>query len=150
MKAKIAIVGAAALLAGIPSAGSAQPPSARDCFLDGCLDRGNPAPQVEPTRQERVSLFLVLVRQVRPYWYAPKGSEQMRTTVRFDLNRDGSLAGEPIVISQDGGNGDADLAAEHARRARHAVIKAAPFNLPPEFYHAWKRVTLTMDQRMGS
>ena len=70
--------------------------------------------------------------------------------MRFNLNRDGSLAARPVVVQQRGFDGDGELALEHAKHARQAIQLAAPFDLPEEYYPAYKTVTLTLDWRLGS
>ena len=64
------------------------------------------------------------------------------TVLSFRLNRDGSLAGTPRVVSQSGVT-DANAAqkALHAERAIRAVQLAAPFDLPDEYYEAWSNVS---------
>jgi len=63
------------------------------------------------------------------------------TILSWNLNRDGTLAGRPTVVRQEGIN-DANRAqaGRHAEQAIRAVQLAAPFDLPEEYYDAWKRV----------
>ncbi len=65
----------------------------------------------------------------------------------FDLNDDGSLAGEPRVVSQTGRT-DANAAqmGRHAELAIRAVKLAAPFDLPEEYYQYWKSVGFEVRQ----
>ncbi|HEX5645200.1 MAG TPA: energy transducer TonB, partial [Erythrobacter sp.] len=59
----------------------------------------------------------------------------------FELNEDGSLKGRPRVIDQDGINAsNRPQASLHAERAIRAVQLAAPFDLPAEYYNAWKSI----------
>jgi outer membrane biosynthesis protein TonB len=82
-------------------------------------------------------------RQLKPRWAAPQGAdaEQLVTYLTWSLNRDGSLAGPPRLLRQEGVN-DANRpqAARHVEQAIRAVQLAAPFQLPGEYYDAWKRV----------
>ncbi len=91
----------------------------------------------------KASIGQALARQVKPHWTAPQGLEvdQIVTLVDFDLNPDGSLNGRPRVRNQSGIN-DANRAqaARHAENAIRAVHLAAPFDLPAEYYEAWKTV----------
>ncbi len=92
----------------------------------------------------KASLAQAIARQLRPHWTAPQGvdAEQLVTVLAFDLNPDGSLAGRPRVVSQSGETpSNAPQKDLHAERAIRAVQLAAPFDLPPEYYEAWKRVT---------
>ena len=63
------------------------------------------------------------------------------TILSWSLNPDGTLAGTPRVVRQDGiTDANRAQAARHAEQAVRAVQLAAPFNLPAEYYEAWKRV----------
>lgn len=100
----------------------------------------------------KASLAAELVRQLRPHWRSPSGADidQLRTTVRVRLARDGSLAGEPVILRQTGvTDSNRAQAAVHAERAIKAVKLAAPFNFPAEFYDAWKTISPVFDKRLG-
>jgi len=90
------------------------------------------------------ALVGTISRQLKPRWVAPQGAdaEKLVTVLAWSLNKDGSLAGAPTVVRQEGIN-DANRpqAARHAEQAIRAVELAAPFALPPEYYGAWKRVS---------
>lgn len=92
----------------------------------------------------RSSLAGAISRQLKPRWAAPQGADadKLVTILSWSLNRDGSLAGRPAVVRQEGIN-DANRtqADRHAEQAIRAVQLAAPFELPDEFYDAWKRVS---------
>lgn len=91
----------------------------------------------------KASIGQALARQVKPHWTAPQGLDvdQLVTLVDFDLNPDGSLKGRPRIRSQSGVNeSNRAQAARHAENAIRAVQLAAPFDLPEEFYEAWKSV----------
>lgn len=92
----------------------------------------------------RSALSGAISRQLKPKWVAPQGAEAERlvTILTWDLNPDGSLAGNPRVVRQEGiTDANRAQAARHAEQAIRAVRLAAPFNLPDEFYPAWKRIT---------
>lgn len=98
------------------------------------------------------ALAAEIVRQLKPHWRAPTGADadQLVTVVSARLNRDGSLAGTPQVVSQtgvtDSNRAQADL---HKERAVRAVQLAAPFNLPEEFYDEWKLLRPRFDRRLS-
>ena len=95
-------------------------------------------------RSARASLQQAINRQLRPYWDAPSGldAEQLVTVLAFRLNEDGSLAGRPRVVSQSGiTDSNRPQAPLHAERAIRAVQRAAPFDLPDEYYNAWRNIT---------
>jgi len=85
-----------------------------------------------------------ITRQLRPKWVAPQGAEAdlLVTVLAWDMNADGTLAGVPRVVSQSGiTDANRAQAQRHAEQAIRAVRLAAPFDLPPDLYAAWKHVT---------
>lgn len=118
-----------------------------DDFLAGAgsstttTETRTPASQIGASA--KASIGQALARQVKPHWTAPQGLDvdQLVTLVDFDLNEDGSLKGRPRVRSQSGVNdSNRAQAARHAENAIRAVQLAAPFDLPTEYYEAWKSV----------
>lgn len=113
-------------------------------------DSGTPAAEIGP--RVRNSLAASISRQLKPHWSAPQGAdaEQLVTILAFDLNRDGSLNGSPRVVRQTGVTpANRAQAGRHAEQAIRAVRLAAPFNLPEEYYDAWKRVSdFRFDRRL--
>jgi outer membrane biosynthesis protein TonB len=78
---------------------------------------------------------------VQRCWNIPQGwtdPREVTVTVRFALNRDGTVNGVPVVIegpaSQYG-----QVAADNAVRA---VIQCGPYQLPPQKYDQWSEVQL--------
>jgi colicin import membrane protein len=63
--------------------------------------------------------------------------------VQFELNPDGSVRGAPKVLNPQG-SPQFQLAADAATAA---VLKCQPFQLPPDKYNMWRRVTLDFDPR---
>lgn len=101
------------------------------------------APAAAMGPAEQASLQQSIARQLRPHWKPPSGvdADQLITILAFDLNRDGSLAGKPRVVGQSGIDAaNKAQASRHAELAVRAVELAAPFDLPPEYYDAWKRI----------
>jgi hypothetical protein len=118
-----------------------------DDFLEGKGASTDTAETRAPASQigasAKASIGQALARQVKPHWTAPQGLDvdQLVTLVDFDLNPDGSLKGRPRVRSQSGVNdSNRAQAARHAENAIRAVQLAAPFDLPKEYYEAWKIV----------
>lgn len=104
--------------------------------------RTPPAATVGPA--VRSALAGAIRRQLKPRWAAPQGADADRlvTILTWDLNRDGSLNGSPRVVRQDGiTEANRAQAALHAERAIRSVRLAAPFELPVEYYDAWKHIT---------
>lgn len=118
-----------------------------DDFLEGkgssTASTETRAPASQIGASAKASIGQALARQVKPHWTAPQGVDvdQLVTLVDFDLNPDGSLKGRPRVRSQSGENdSNRAQAARHAENAIRAVQLAAPFDLPEEYYEAWKTV----------
>lgn len=118
-----------------------------DNFLEGAgnsrttEDTRIPASQIGASA--KASIVQQIVREIRPHWSAPSGldAELLVTELAFDLNPDGTLKGRPRVLRQSGINAsNKPQASLHAERAIAAVIKAAPFDLPPELYNGWKSI----------
>lgn len=113
----------------------------------------NPPAQVAGP-QVQSSLLGVISRAIKPHWQgkAPEGAdaEKLVTILRWNLNRDGTLAGRPEVVRQDGiTDANRPQAARHAEQAIRAVQLAAPFDLPDQYYDTWKRVTIRFDKRLS-
>ncbi|MCB2086413.1 MAG: energy transducer TonB [Sphingomonadaceae bacterium] len=94
----------------------------------------------------RASIGQAIARQVKPHFQGkvPTGAdaEKLVTILAFELNPDGSLKGRPRVVRQLG-----VTPANEAQKARHAEVAiravqlAAPFDLPDEYYNAWKSIS---------
>ncbi|MCX7863793.1 MAG: hypothetical protein N2423_01955 [Novosphingobium sp.] len=110
-----------------------------------------PAEAIGPS--VRAALSGAITRQLKPHWVAPQGveAEQLITVLAWELNRDGSLAGTPRVVRQLGiTDANRAQAGRHAEQAIRAVQLAAPFQLPAEYYDAWKRVSaFQFDKRLS-
>lgn len=113
--------------------------------------RNPPAAAIGPA--VRSALAGALSREIKPHWAAPQGAEAelLVTYLSFSLNPDGSLAGKPTLVRQEGiTDANRAQAARHAEQAIRAVQLAAPFDLPNEYYDAWKRVTsFRFDRRLS-
>ena len=100
----------------------------------------------------KASIGQAVARQIKPHWAPPNGPEvdAIVTFVRFRLNEDGSLNGRPTVVRQTGINDtNRAQAGRHGEQAIRAVQLAAPFDLPPEYYEAWKTITANLDWRLA-
>jgi len=105
------------------------------------------------TGPQKASLNSLIYTQIKPHWRPPSGAdaELLITRLSVRLNKDGSLAADPEVITQDGINDSNRAQAKlHADRAIQAVRRAAPFNLPAQFYDGWKWLKpLNFDGRLS-
>lgn len=100
----------------------------------------------------KASLLQAIVREVKPKWQPPSGADVdgLVSKVRFRLNSDGTLAGRPELVGQRGVNDvNRAQAGRHGEQAIRAVQLAAPFDLPAEYYTAWKTVTLDFDWKLS-
>lgn len=100
----------------------------------------------------KASIGQAVARQIKPHWSPPNGPDvdAITTFVRFRLNEDGSLNGRPTVVRQTGVNDtNRAQAGRHGEQAVRAVQLAAPFDLPPEYYEAWKTITANLDWRLS-
>lgn len=94
-----------------------------------------------------------LRRQIEPCWSPPVGiadGDQLRVSMRFGLNLDGSVAQNPQVVNSGNsasfpGNASAFRAAASA--AQRAILRCAPYQMPPEKYEAWRDVIVNFDPR---
>lgn len=127
-------------------------------LVDGLTDRPTqsrvttpPAAVAGPAVQ--ASLAAEIRRQLKRHWTPPTGAdvEKLKTVVRVRLARDGTIIGQPQVISQTGQTeSNSSQAKLHAERSIRAVQLAAPFTLPAEFYDAWKVIDPVFDLRLGT
>lgn len=110
-----------------------------------------PAAAAGPAVQ--ASLASAISRALKPRWAAPQGAEadKLVTILSWNLNEDGSLAGTPRVVRQEGiTDANRPQAPRHAEQAIRAVQLAAPFQLPPQYYSSWKRVaSFRFDRRLS-
>lgn len=115
--------------------------------------RSNAPPAAAAGPAVQASLASAISRALKPRWAAPQGAEadQLVTILSWNLNPDGSLAGTPRVVRQEGITAaNRPQAARHAEQAIRAVTLAAPFDLPPQYYDSWKRVaSFRFDRRLS-
>lgn len=80
-------------------------------------------------------------------WTVPAGAknpEELVVRVRFQLNRDGTVAGRPTVLTA----GSSPLFQASSNSAVRAIMEGQPFKmLRAEHYDAWKEVEITFDPR---
>lgn len=112
--------------------------------------RSTPAAGAGPSQ---ASLAGAIKRELTPHWVSPQGAdaEKLITFLAWNLNRDGSLAGTPRVVRQEGiTDANRPQAARHAEQAIRAVQLAAPFDLPEQYYDSWKRIaSFRFDRRLS-
>lgn len=113
--------------------------------------RNPPAAAIGPA--VRSALAGAISREIKPRWVAPQGAEadKLVTILTWNLNNDGTLAGTPRVVRQEGiTDANRPQAQRHAEQAIRAVQLAAPFDLPAQYYDAWKNVAeFRFDRRLS-
>ncbi len=86
-----------------------------------------------------------LIGQIKRCWNPPIGAAEANLTValRFSLNQDGSLNGEPQIIQ-----GPAHpLGPSLARSAQRALLMCGPYRMPSDKFATWQSVEATFDPR---
>jgi outer membrane biosynthesis protein TonB len=117
----------------------------------GTAEKGSGTPAAKTAAQLEASYVQALLAKVKKYWRAPTGldAELLRSDLVVTLNRDGSV-GNINVKSQSGDNENNMLQKGiHAERAKYAVRRAAPFELPAEDYAIWQSLELKFDKRLN-
>lgn len=122
-------------------------------FLKGLPGGQNPAardtaPPADSIGQAvRSALRGAVARQLKPNWNGPSGVEvdKLATTVEWDLNEDGSLAGPPRIVSQTGVTDANRSQAERHKEQAIRAVRITRFNLPVEYYAGWKHLRFTFD-----
>jgi colicin import membrane protein len=114
----------------------------------------NPAPSLGATtgnapqlsQNELARLAAMIKQQLYSCWIPPIGAADARdlvVLVGFSLNRDGTLAGNPVVKNR-GSNPLFQIAAESALRA---VRSCSPLRLPAAKYESWQEVEVNFDPK---
>lgn len=86
-----------------------------------------------------------LVGQIKKCWNPPIGSAEagIGVTLRFSMNPDGSLAGQPEVVQTP----NHPLGVALANSARRALMACGPYRMPPEKYAVWRLVEATFNPK---
>jgi hypothetical protein len=82
-----------------------------------------------------------LIAQARRCWSIPAAwtdPRQVSVTIRFRLNKDGTLDGKPDVVEFAA----SQLGKISADNAARAVAQCGPYHLPPDKYDQWSDVQL--------
>lgn len=86
-----------------------------------------------------------LVGQIKKCWNPPIGSAEagIGVTLRFSMNQDGSLNGQPEIVQTP----NHPLGAALAASARRALLQCGPYKMPPEKYATWRSVEATFNPK---
>ena len=110
--------------------------AATGAVINSTPSLGAPAGNAPALSQREID---ALQRQLHDCWVPPETVLQAKglvVTIRFSLSRDGSLAGEPIVVNHENGY----LFQIAAESAITAVRRCQPFRLPVSKYEAWQEL----------
>jgi len=150
-----------------PAPAPARPPAAKparnvrptgrlDGITSGLNDRPSTSistkPKAATVGQAKKTINAAIGQEIKPHWKIPSGVdvEKLVTRIRFQLNEDGTLAGEPVVLSQSGETAsNATQKKRHAENAIKAIKLAAPFKLDPQYYDQWRTWTFDFDARLN-
>lgn len=116
-----------------------------DSFLKGLSDKPSKSTNAAPKAatvgaQELSNIQSVIARRIQPCANTRRnpgpGANRIKTKLRLQFNKDGSLAAKPALVSQTGVDGDNLRYADRvADLAIGAVVECAPISgLPPELY----------------
>lgn len=109
----------------------------------GQASAGKPTGQAARLTQSEQA---ALAAQMRKCWNPPLSAlSEPGLTVRLlvELNRDGSVAGTPRILSQI----TSAVMDTTARAAQRAVMRCGPYQLAAEKYENWRQVDVTFDPR---
>lgn len=126
-------------------------------ILDGVSDRETPSRSTKPpgatiTPAVQSSLAAAVRRQLKPHWKAPTGAdaELLRTELSITLARDGSVIDVDVLRQTGVTPSNRAQAPLHRQQAIRAVQLAAPFQLPADYYEAWKLLSpIGFDKRLS-
>ena len=99
---------------------------------------------------QKIDLAEKVRAQVMPCWNPPPADGLASTSVRlrFRLDRDGRVVGQPV---RSGVTGQNQVSTAYinllTNSGRRAVLMCSPLRLPPELYEAWADVEVEFDPR---
>lgn len=140
---------------GALSASLGEPESTRNqtrlnsAALGSVVGRATPKGIAGLTVRQRADLALMVRSQVMPCWNPPSSEAPSgaSATLRFRLDRDGSVVGQPVLAGSNEGGASAAYVNLLANSGRRAVLLCSPLELPSELYDAWSEVEVEFDPR---
>lgn len=103
-------------------------------------------PRAPVGARDLAGLAAAIIRQVKPCYVVPTGGEDsgsIETVLRLQFRKDGSVAGSPTLVEQNGlTSANRPYARQMADAARRAVLRCSPLELPAELYEGgWEDIT---------
>ena len=120
-------------------------------FLKGVSDRPSASTSQTPRSvsvgpAQLAGLAAAIRRQVQPcadrIATPGPGAEKITTKINLRMNRDGSFAATPAVVSQITDEDNARYSGRVGELAKAAFVQCAPFELPTDLYEGWKNINL--------
>lgn len=135
--------------------GKAPTPSGDLAGLVGAVGKSKGTSKGAPGKsasQIRQSITTSIGNQVRSPWNGCKVSgidvDALTTTVKFRLNKDGSLGGFTSTATSGQNDSNKNQVARHQECAKKAITQASPFTgLPPEHYSYWQNYEFKFQKR---
>ncbi len=122
------------------AAGADTPPSKPTTAKGPTAGTKTGTDNVNKARAEQM-LVALLNSAFKECWSKPLaggGVSAPAVKLKWNLNPDGTLSGEPKIVQTDRGN---PLAEQAERAAIRAVQTCVPFQLPPDQYAVWREIT---------
>jgi colicin import membrane protein len=119
--------------------------------LAGCLTTDYGAENGKAVSQSEIgSLAAEVKRQIVRCWAPPAGippGTMLLVKVRFELNRDGTLARDPVALPVNSGDLQNAYFKPAAKSALRAVRACTPLQLPAARYEIWEYVEVVFDPK---
>ncbi len=134
-----------------PSAAPARGSKLGNDFLKGLTDSPSSSTSQTPRAvivgaAQMAGLAAAIRRQVQPcadrIATPGPGAERITTKINLRMNRDGSFAANPSIVSQITDEDNARYGGRVGELAKAAFVQCSPFDLPAELYHGWKNINL--------
>ena len=123
----------------------AKPTGRLNGLVNGLTDRETVSRSADPPAATlgpavKASLAAEVRRQLKPHWKAPTGAdaELLRTRLSIWLAPNGSVTKVEVIDTTGQTASNRPQVKLHQEQAIRAVRLAAPFQLPAQYYEAWK------------
>jgi hypothetical protein len=117
----------------------------------GCLTTDYGEENGKTVSQREIGMVAAEVKhQLMRCWAPPAGippGTMLLVKVRFELNRDGTLARDPVVLPVNSGDLQNAQFQPAAKSALRAVRACTPLQLPAARYEIWEDVEVVFDPR---
>jgi colicin import membrane protein len=119
----------------------------------GCLTTDYGAENGQTVSQSEIGMLVAEVKhQLMRCWVPPAGipaGTMLMVKVRFELNRDGTLARDPVALPVNSGDLQNAYFQPAAKSALRAVRACTPFRLPAALYKYWEDIEIIFDPKVA-